>query len=79
MKLFLLLMLLVSCERSRERCAGNIEVSCDADGCYCGIGEYEGESCEDIPNSTDPDACEMLCCGAGEGIGGPPSVLRGTR
>ena len=76
----LILALLVSCQTPAERCAGNIEVYCDADGtCTCGMGEFEGEECLDIPNSTDPDSCEMLCCGEGAGIDGPPSILRGTR
>jgi hypothetical protein len=69
---------LIACVDPAEQCAGNIEVSCDAEGCTCADGAFEGDPCLDEPNSTDPDACENLCCGEGEGIGGPPSVLKGT-
>lgn len=41
----LLSALLAACDPA-ERCAGTIEVTCDADGCYCAIGEYEGEVVE---------------------------------
>lgn len=77
--LLVLLFALVACVDPAEECAGNIEVACDADGCTCATGEFEGEACLDEPNSTDPDACENLCCGEGEGLDGPPSILKGTR
>ncbi len=70
---------LAACLSPAEQCAGNIEVTCGPDGCQCAIGAFEGESCRDEPNSTDPDACENLCCGAGQGIDGPPSILKGTK
>jgi hypothetical protein len=69
---------LVGCGDPAEQCAGNIEVVCDQGGCFCATGAYEGEQCVDEPNSTDPDACENLCCGEGEGLDGPPSILKGT-
>lgn len=78
--LSLLLVLLTGCLDPAERCAGNIEVTCVAEGtCTCADGAYVGESCLDIPNSVDPEACERKCCGEGEGIDGPPSILRGTK
>lgn len=67
-----------ACLDPLEQCQGNIEVSCDATGCTCATGAHEGEACEDIPNSTDPETCEQLCCGAGPGVPGPPSILRGS-
>jgi hypothetical protein len=72
----LILTLWLGCE-TPEECAGNIEVLCDAEGCFCGDGEFTGEDCEDIPNSTDGESCEMKCCGTPES-GGPASVLQGT-
>ena len=45
------LALLPACGDPAERCAGNIEVCCDADGCTCASGEYEGEA----PNQCGRD------------------------
>ena len=74
----LMLLTLHGCGDPVERCAGNIEVTVGPDGAECATGEFEGDPCIDEPNSTDPEACENLCCGAAEGIGGPPSVLKGS-
>ncbi len=71
-------LLLAACGDPVERCQGNIEVECvSADECFCATGEFEGETCVELTNSTDPDACENLCCGAMD-VYGPGSVLQGT-
>ncbi|MEM6990555.1 MAG: hypothetical protein AAF721_08665 [Myxococcota bacterium] len=53
-------------------CNGNVEVSCDEDGCVCGSGPNEGEACVEDPESDDEESCEVFCCVEGSGIPGLP-------
>ena len=69
----------VACDEPSGQCNGDIDVRCDGlDDCWCGVGPHEGESCIYDLESTEPEVCEIKCCGEGS-LPGPPSILRGTR
>jgi hypothetical protein len=41
-------------------CDGDVEVSCDEDGCWCESGPNEGEEC--VEDEDAEDDCEVVCC-----------------
>jgi hypothetical protein len=63
--LFCVLPLLAAtgCGDDDSTCDGNVEVSCDEDGCTCESGNNAGEECvEGGADSGGLPDCEVLCC-----------------
>ena len=60
--ILLLLAPLTACFDSDGSCIGDVEITCEEDGCTCGSGPNEGAECSEDVDTGNAESCTVVCC-----------------